>query len=173
MKNVLLSPKGRLSPTHFVKAMAILGLFLGFMNLMPLVHPFAGNVMIFLGILAVIIPTGILMVKRAHDCGKAGAYSIFGWCVFIVLFLMVSSLAGGLSGYEEAVAFREAMKSVQGTQDPYEMLAVMNEYGTPYYNKVSVPNAIASIVSFSLAAVIINFIWGRDQNANAYGPPSS
>ena len=86
---------------------------------------------------------------------------------------MVSSLAGGLSGYEEAVAFREAMKSVQGTQDPYEMLAVMNEYGTLYYNKVSVPNAIASIISFSLTAVIINFIWGRDQNANAYGPPSS
>ena len=170
MKNVLLSPKGRLSPTHFVKAMAILGLFLGFMNLMPLVHPLAGNVMIFLGILAVMIPTGILMVKRAHDCGKTGAYSILGWCVFVVIFLFVSSLAGGLTGYEEAVAFREAMKSVQGTQDPYEMLAVMNEYGTPYYDKVSVPNAIASIVSFTLTAVIINFISGRDPKDNIYGP---
>ena len=170
MKNVLLSPTGRLSPTPFVKAMAILGLFLGFMNLMPLVHPLAGNVMIFLGILAVMIPTGILMVKRAHDCGKTGAYSILGWCVFVVIFLFVSSLAGGLTGYEEAVAFREAMKSVQGTQDPYEMLAVMNEYGTPYYDKVSVPNAIASIVSFTLTAVIINFISGRDPKDNIYGP---
>ena len=71
------------------------------------------------------------------------------------------------------MAFREAMKSVQGTQDPYEMLAVMNEYGTPYYDKVSVPNAIASIASFTLTAVIINFISGSDPNSNIYGPPSS
>lgn len=170
MKNVLLSPKGRLSPPDFVKAMSVLGLFLGLMNLMPLVHPLAGNVVIFFGILAVIIPTGILLVKRAHDCGKAGAYSFLGWCVFIVIFLFISSLAGGLTGYDEAEAFREAMKSVQGAQDPYKMLAVMNEYGAPYYAKVSVPNALASIASFSLGAVIINFIFGRDPKANAYGP---
>ena len=62
------------------------------------------------------------------------------------------------------------MKSVQGSTDPFEVLAVMNEYGAPYYAKVSVPNALASITSFVLAAFLINRIFGRDPQDNQYGP---
>lgn len=164
------SPSGRIGPAAYLKGMIIIGVLFGFANFLPRFNPIMGSFAFGIGMLIAIWPVVAMGIKRAHDSGKSGWFGLVFLLILIVVYFILSAVAGMFVGQDELLAMKEALDSVKGTTDMAELTAVMNEYGRPYYEKAALPSAIASFLSFPAAAFISNMLAKSEPNENRFGP---
>ena len=163
MGNLLFSPSGRIGPAAFMKGMLVLAAISAALSFLPFISD--GLVMI-VGILSLVlyVPLVFLGIKRSHDAGRSGWFSIvlvlITWGVGFVLGLLLLPMFMG-SAMDTA--------AIEAASETGDMSAVFDAAGE-MAKKTAIPSAIASLVSFAVSAFIFNAINKSDPGDNQYGP---
>lgn len=156
MGNLLFSPSGRINAPSYFKGMMIIAVIGALASLLALVNPAVGMVGTLVS-LVLFYCFFALTIKRTHDAGRSGWMSI----VWLILLIIVSIVIGAIIGMFTGVSFMDIMNASMA-QDT-ELVAELTQ-------RTIIPSAIGGIVSYAIAAFLINKLNKSDPHDNQFGP---
>ena len=171
MGNLLFSPSGRIGPKAFLKGAIILGVVGALLALTGYINAllFSFAIMIYF-LLA--IPYILMGIKRAHDAGKTGWFSLLFLLILGAIYMGIGFLLSAIGlapSAAEQAAGQERLKEVQGSSDITEMMAVLNEVMAP----MIIPMLLTMLLTPIISAFLVNLFMKSDQHDNMYGPATT
>lgn len=163
MGNLFFSPSGRIGPGAYMKGMLILGVIGAVINLLPLVSIGLAMIVSVLS-LVLIIPFIFMSIKRAHDSGKSGWFSIVAIIIGIVISLILGMVVAAI-GLGAAVD----QEAVNAAAEAGDLGAVMDAAGGAA-RAAAIPSAITNLIGAVATAFVFNMINKQDMGDNQYGP---
>lgn len=173
MSNLLLSPKGRIGPSAFLKGMVILAAIGAVITVLPLISFELGNTLSMVAIV-LLVPMFFLVIKRLHDSGKSGWLSILFVILIGVIGVILQSVATHLTGGAAMQEMQAATEELATSGASFgEIMAATQalalEYGPAIAKNTALPSAIAGFVGTMLGAFLTNLILKQDGHENQYG----
>ena len=171
MANLLFSPTGRIGPGAYLKGSIIVGVIGALLALTGYINVLIFSFAVLISFL-LIIPFIMLSIKRAHDAGKSGWFSLIFLAIataiyFGVSFLMtIVGLAPSTADQKES---QEILKEAQSSGDVAEMLAIMSDVLGP----LILPTAIIMFLTPVVAAFVVNLFIKSDGHDNQFGPATT
>ena len=155
MMNLLFSPTGRIAPSQYMRGMIILGVVAAVLALLPLLSMTLGTIAGLLGFVLFycVIALGI---KRSHDAGKSGWWSI----AHILLFLLVSTALTWILLTVFGLSMGDMFRSAAGGD-----VSAVEEFTQASI----IPSAIATLLTYPITAFLVNMLNPHDPTPNQYG----
>ncbi len=169
MGNLLFSPSGRVGPSAFFKGIMILSIISAVITLVSLVSFSLASILSLVSIL-LIVPTIFLLIKRSHDAGRGGWWSVLWLILYIILYFVLASFIPAMFGGETYTEMQAATEAAAQSGDFGALMEITTEYAEPLAKKTAIPNAVAALVMGVLFAFIVNLLNKQDPGDNQFGP---
>lgn len=176
MLNTLLSPKGRIGPSEFLKGLFVVALISALIAIVPMFNFSLGQTLAYASIL-LLFPLFCLLIKRCHDAGKSGWMSILFFLLIMiiagVLQYFVGNMFAGDAMEQMKAASQELAQSGAGLSEIMEgSKALAEEYGPAIAQKTALPGAIGGLVGTMIGGWLTNMMLKPELHDNKYGPAS-
>jgi len=171
MGNLLFSPSGRIGPGAFFKGMMVLAVINALISLTGLIN-FQVSQLLGFASFFLIIPLFFLLIKRSHDAGRSGWMSIAWFVLYIIVFVILMMIMGGVMPSAAEAELKEALAGGSASSLT-EIMELSKEMGPAIAQQTAIPTTIAGLVGTAIAAFLINMLNKSDNHDNQFGPATT
>ncbi len=171
MLSTLFTPGGRIAPRDFFMAMLIIGGVMTAFSLARLISSDLGNMLQKFSLL-LLIPFFFILIKRSHDAGRSGWWSVLWFAITAVVFMMIAAIVmqifpTPLTDNLEALKARAMAEG--GLLQTAKMISELPPQTLiDVQREGAVPMAVSTVLTMALSGALINGLNRRAGN-NGYG----
>ncbi|MFN4025077.1 MAG: DUF805 domain-containing protein [Hyphomonas sp.] len=163
---LFLSPNGRIDqPTYWRAVLILFAISAGLSVISAFVSPFLGM----LGIVF-IWPWIAVHVKRFHDAGKTGWFTVAMVVVALVVSMILGFILPGLFGIDQAAMQLEVQREIEAAgNDPAAAIGAAMEASRRAAQVQLLPSVLSTLIVTGVIGAIMG-LFKTDPGDNQYGP---